>query len=158
MSNALIKAADDARRLLRGFRAFEEVAQALELAGTAEQSRVEAEAAIAKLRPELEKLQAEIGEAHKVLTETKAKSEQLSAAARLQADEIVRAAREHAKELQANADQYVREALAAADAKVAEADGQVLVAQAKRDDLAGEVKDLEAKIEKLRAQAAKILG
>ena len=153
-----LKAADDARRLLRGFKAFEEVAKALELAGVADQRKAEAESKLAFLLVQIETAQAEADE-------KAAKHAADEAAAKQRADEIVAAA--GAKALQivadaqttaANAELQAASVTRAAEERLALANAEVAVVQSSREDLAAEVKDLEERAEKARKYLAKLAG
>ena len=154
----LIKAADDARRLLRGFKAFEEVATALELAGVAEQRTAEADAKLAGL-------QAQINQAQADLERITADGAAAKAAAEDRAREIVQGAIATGEQVRAEAQASAQAVKAEADAylaaKSAEVDALVATqrqAEEARDALAAEVKDLEARAEKARAYLAKLAG
>ena len=60
MSNEFLQAADDARRMLRGFAAVEQVAKAFEQVGTLQQAGVEAQAALVKLQADLDATRAKV--------------------------------------------------------------------------------------------------
>lgn len=154
----LIKSAEAARKFLKGFKAFEEVAHALDAAGVAEQRRVEAEAALPRLQAEREQLIEDIRCARaRFDTETVAannvKAEAVAAAAAIkkEAEDAAAKLREDAGENARAIAKQCEEHVTAADKKVAEA------AQ-KAKALDAECDALEAKLAKLRAQAAKLLG
>lgn len=151
-----LKAADDARRLLRGFKAFEEVAAALEMAGIAQQTKAEAESKLAFLLTKIEtaKVEAE---------EQAGKNAAAIAAAQAQADEIVRDAWNRAKKIAEDAKAEAAETAAivsreklAAEERLAADVAAAAAAQIQRDELAAEVKDLEARVEKARKYLAKL--
>lgn len=155
---SLIKAADDARRFLRGFKAFEEVAAALEHVGTLEQRAAEARQVLAELQPQIEAAKAEAASAEvkaaSIIGDAQIHAEQIKVAAAAKAEALVADADTKAQNivLQAQADKTKAEdARAAATAETAE----VLT---KRDKLLIEVKDLEARADKARAYLAKLAG
>ena len=158
MSNEFIQAADDARRLLRGFKAFEEVAQALELTGNVVQARAEAAAALEALQPQVETAKADLAELKAQAKAAKAKSAEALEAAKLQADLVTASAQAKADDLIATAVQ----ALAKAQAEAADVALASVAVHAKaelaRDAVAAETTALQAKLDKLKAQAAKLLG
>jgi colicin import membrane protein len=153
-----LKAADDARRLLRGFKAFEEVAAALEMAGIAQQTKAEAESKLAFLLTKIEtaKVEAE---------EQAGKNAETVAAASKRAEEIVAAAGAKAVAIVADAQtkaanetqKAVADRKAAEDARAA-AFAEAAEVMTKRDALLAEVSDLEKRVDKARAYLAKLAG
>lgn len=158
MSNDFLKAADDARRLLRGFKAFEEVAAALEAAGIAEQSKTEALKDVESLRVQIASEKAELAAAKKDAAEARAKAKELIEQAELKAAALL----EHTQQKAIAAAEKVRgEADAYLAAKTAEVDAvvnQQRKAEARVGSLSVEVKELEARVEKARAYLAKLAG
>lgn len=158
MATDLMKAASDARLLLKGFKAFADVAAALEAAGQLDQRVAEAQRALADLQPQIE---AAKGEAQAAKDEAASTAE----AAAAKAAAIVAEAEAAAKKLteQAWAEHGRVTALGQTQkAKYADAVA-ALTAQyddlaAKRDALLAEADSLEARISKARAQAAKLLA
>lgn len=157
-SEDLMKAADDARRILRGFRAFEEVATALEASATAVRLAEEAESRMNVLRAELEVVKADHGAAVAQLekarkdgkaaleadqVKAKARAEKTMADAVARAVELVEAAEKRAAGIDAEADK-VRVAAGLIAAEV----------EAKRAELA----ELNAGIETARATIARMAG
>lgn len=158
MSNEFIKAADDARRLLRGFRAFEEVAAALAKTGEIVQARAEAETALAALQPQ-------IAEARAAVSEAMAQADKILADAREEGERITGAAGAKALVLVADAETSAQNIVFEAEGVKVKAEELRAVAHKeaadaldKRDLLAAEVKDLEARAEKARAYLAKLAG
>lgn len=154
----ILKAAEDARRLLRGFKAFQEVADALEAAGTAVQSKAEAEAALVAARADIDAAKAELSGAKKDIADAKAKAKELREKAEADAAAIVSLAKEQAASIveaaKVGAQEHWQDKKASADLAVQAAKD----AQARRDELQGEVKALEDRLAELRAAAAKIAG
>lgn len=156
MSNEFIKAADDARRLLRGFQAFAEVAAALDKVGVAVQSADEAEKALAAARGQLEGVLADVEKAKAEALAHSTAAKKTTADAKTVADGIVAAAQAKAAAIEQQA-----LALAAASdesivANKAQAE-QALAAIALQVDAQTEiVKDLEARAEKARTYLAKL--
>lgn len=154
----LMKAAADARVLLRGFKALQEVADALEDAGKAQQHAEEARAMLAGLLPQIEAAEAKLTsvreEAAGVVSEAEAEADRLLDAAGVKADEIVA----RAKEREAEASRAVDEAKAAGKAAQANADAVVREAKAKRDALQAECFDFEKRVDAAKERIAKLLG
>lgn len=158
MSNEFIKAADDARRILRGFRAFEEVAAALEKAGQAVQAQAEAEASLAAIRGQIDAAQGAVNEAY-------AKADAIVNDARATADQVTGAAGARALTLVVDAETKAQNIVLEAEGVKVRAEELRAVAHkeaadalGKRDLLAAEVKDLEARAEKARNYIAKLAG
>ena len=155
--NKNLKAADDVRRLLRGFAGLAEAADAFEQVGQLEQARDEAQAALTALRGDIEKAKGEVAdakaEAKKLkdqakgkLDEAEARAAERLAAAKLEAERIEREARDAAGVALALAQENVTQAKALADVEIA-----------KRDAAVQELADLEAKITRAQAKIADIL-
>ena len=154
----ILKAADDARRLLRGFRAFEEVAQALEAAGQAVQTKAEAEAALATLNGELDKACIAVCEAKAELASVNAATKAKLDKAEADALVVAQTAKDAADRMAADARAVMDDAEAKGREIVAQAEAAAADVQAKRDALAAEVDDLEKRAEKARAYLAKLAG
>ena len=154
----LLKAAADARVLLRGFKALQEVADALEDAGKAQQHAEEARAMLAALLPQIEaaeeKLTSVRAEAAGVVSEAKAEAGRLRDAAEVKADEIVA----RAKEREAEASRAVDAAKSECKAAQANADAVVREAKAKRDALQAECFDFEKRVDAAKERIAQLLG
>lgn len=158
MSNDFLKAADDAKRLLRGFKAFEEVAAALEMAGIAEQSKTDAIKYVESLRVQIASEQVELSAVQKDVAEAKAKAQELIQHAESKAAALLDQAQQNAifeaEKIRSDADAYLA-------AKTAELDSVINHkhnAQACVDSLSAKVKELEARVEKARAYLAKLAG
>lgn len=158
MSNEYLKAADDAKRLLAGFKAVADVAEAFEKVGSLVQAEKEAQKSLAELRPELDKVKQQIADgkakAAELVAAAEKRAEQVVADGQAQADALIASAKASAEKTQAEAGEY----LARAKETVEVTNAEVAEAQAKRDGLATECQLLEGKLEKLKAQAAKLLG
>lgn len=154
----LIKAADDARRILKGFKAFAEVADALEAAGQVEQRAAEAQETLAALLPKIADARAEVAAAEAQAANTVALASQqaagLVAKAEVKVSEMLATAQAQAAEKVAAADKLVAERQAAAVSAAAERD----TALVKRNALDKEIAELEAKLAKTKGQIAKLLG
>ena len=158
MASDLIKAADDARRLLRGFKAFAEVAEALEVAGQAEQRKLEAETQLAAIQPQIEVAKTDVliakGKAKQITADAEEKATKLVAAAEVSATQIVvRAEAEAAGAVKAT-DNAVLQAKESARA-AREAYSQALH---DRDALLKECEAHEVRLAKAQASIAKLLG
>ena len=158
MATDLIKAADDARRLLRGFKAFAEVAEALDATGQLELRAAEATRTLAALSGQLVTAQADIAaakaEASAARAAVKVDTAKVLARANAEAGEIQDAARAAVRALEVAAQAEVVKAKDAARlAKVAEID-----AVGKRNALLAECEALEARLAETKAAVAKLLG
>lgn len=143
----LLKAADDARRLLRGFKAFEEVAAALDAAGSLEQRTTELTTAVATLTAEHAALLERAHAAREVLATTQRENQALAASAQDAAALVVA----HAQEQAAN---IVAEANAAAEA-VKDTAAQAAAAVAAEIETSNEtLARVTAEVEALEARAA----
>lgn len=154
----LIKAAHDARLLLKGFKAFADVADALEAAGQLEQRTAEAESQLAALLPKIADARAEVAAAEEQAANTVALASQqaagLVAKAEVKASEMLAAAQAQAAEKVAAADKLVAERQAAAVSAAAERDSALV----KRNALDKECSELETRLAKAQASIAKLLG
>lgn len=157
MSNEYIQATDDARRLLRGFKAFEEVARALELAGTAQQAQSEAEKALAGLNAQIEAAKVEQAEAKAAAKDAKAKAADAMAESKEKANGIVAEAQAQADAIKAESQAMLERANAEAEAIVTRATNAASVVRSQRDALDAEVNELQGKLDNLQAQIKKML-
>jgi hypothetical protein len=154
----LIKAADDARRILKGFKAFAEVADALEAAGKIEQRTAEAQRVLAEVLPKIDAAQAAVVEAQ-------AKAASLAAAAHADANRIVDVARAEAEGIVKTAwDEHGR-VTSLGQTQKAKYDDAVGKLKAKFDEIVGkrdaleaECNALEQRLAEARAQVSKLLG
>lgn len=156
MSNDFLKAADAAKLLLRGFKGFEEVAAALELAGIAEQSKTEALRDLELLRDQvaLEKSQLAILQADCV--SAKAKANNLIDQANQKAAELLEHAQkkaiDDAEKIRQEADVYLKTKTLEVDALV----NQQRNAESCIEGLLVKIKDLEERASNARAYLAKL--
>lgn len=153
----LQKTADDARKLLRGFKAIEDLAKAFEDTASLVQAASEAQRTLDKLR-------ADIGSAQDQLEQARAASNAAVKDAKEQAARLLAEARADAKAVRESAAEAAKRATAAADKKVKEAEDAATAAQAEgvraveaklvaERELAG----LEERIAKARATIAELL-
>lgn len=156
--NEFLKAADDARRLLSGFKSVAQVADAFEQAGRVVQAKTEAEAKLAFLLTQIEtaKVEAEGLAAKHAADESAAqlRTAELVAAAQAKALTIVADAQTAA----ANTELAAEQIKAQASALLAQAQTEVLAAVAKREQLEQDCEALEKRLAKAQAQIAKLLG
>ena len=154
----LMKAADECRKLLRGFQAFEEVASALERVGSIEQAQKEAEKAIASLnkqiadaKDDLVRIQAENAEAKaKAKVDIEKRLEEASA----EALDIVFKAKAEAKNVIEDAQLKINQAQT--DVEKLRAEASAL--EVRKQTAQTEFDAISANLEKVKAQAAKLLG
>lgn len=158
MSNELIQAADDARRLLRGFAAFSEVAAALEHVGQLEQRKEEVETLLKKLgdevkdatdtfRATIEKVEIANAEAKRMTADAKTVADGIKS----NAEARLRAAEEHAASI-------VREAQIAKDNVTTLAEIHLGEIEVQRNALLAEVEALEDRATAAREYLAKLQG
>lgn len=155
--NEYLKAADDAKRLLAGFKAVATVADAFEKVGQLQQAGGEAQATLTQARGELIAAKTELDSA-------KAKAQET----RTNADELMRKTESHVAMLKDEATKEAAAVVASAKEQAKATRDQLQMdcdaanqavsdAQAKRDALNAEVNLLENKLDTLKAQAAKLL-
>jgi chromosome segregation ATPase len=156
--NEFLKAADDARRLLGGFKAVATIADAFEKVGQLQQAQGEAEVALEKLRADIEAAKRDAQTIAEGAAATKAEAEQLISDARWKADETVRKLIADAKGKAAQIEEKVNARADAAERRLSEAEARTqalaIDAEVKQKELA----DLESRIEQARLSIAKILG
>lgn len=158
MSNDLIKAADDARRLLRGFKAFAEVADALESVGQLELRAKEATNILVGLQAQVAAAQTNLEvtrlETLEIMADAKSAAGKLTAKAEVKASEILGAAQTAGKAFETTANEFVTARQAEAVSAAALRDSALV----KRDTLVKECEALEARLAKAQASVAKLLG
>jgi hypothetical protein len=153
-----VKAAADARQLLRGFRAFDEMAEAFESVGQMIAAKQEAEKTLADVSARIDAAKAELwavnGSVVKVAADAKA-----------HAASVIKTAEKRAADLIAGAEKNAAEAKEAADALMADAKAALTAARKEaalavdvRDAAQRELAEIEDKLEKARKQIAKLLG
>lgn len=157
MSN-LKQSADDARRLLRGFKAFEEVATALDNAATLEQRESELKTSIEVLSKERDGLAGKVREAKERVAKARDAANTTLDKAKADADAIVSAAQVAADTLSLRAREEASTIVSAAQAAADTLSRQAAEVAAVRDKLAAEVKDLEARAEEAQAYLKKLAG
>lgn len=156
MAANLTKAADDARRLLRGFKAFAEVAEALEAVGQLEQRQAEAEKVLVDLAPKIDAERAELqrlaAQCEALVVTARGEADTIKAEAKAAALATVESASRAAAEIAADADALRATAESAACAALAAAGAEL----AKRDALEAECVEIEKRADKARAFIAKL--
>lgn len=153
--------AEDVRVLSRMFKSVTVLTEALDAIGSVEQARREAETAKGKARGEMEQAvreaeaaKATMADARSKLAEARAEAKRIREAAEQKAADIVNEAKAQAEAVvTAGEDELVR----VVGRKTAEEKLALELAEA-NNLLLKEGQELEKKIEKLKAQAAKILG
>lgn len=154
----MIKGADDARRLLRGFKALDDLAVLLDSAGAAVQAKEEADIALAGLREQIAALHVELEQAGAAVLAAKDDAKGIVANAKAAASDIVTNAERDAA---AKMDDAAAGAIARLAGYHAEIEKSLATLEAlKKDaaDVAGEVQALEARAEKARTYIAKLAG
>lgn len=150
----LIQAADEVRKMLRGFKAVEMVSAALENVGSLQNAGKEAEKLLAAIRSDVARAEAALVAANSDVTLVKEEAKKLLADAKRKAeDRLAKADAEIAVRV-SDSDAVVAAAAVRAQSLEALAlDAKADVASAQR-----EIEDLNGKIAKAKAGIAKILG
>lgn len=156
--NKYLTAAENARRLLTNLELVKQVAEAFELVGSLEQATVEAQAAHAAALVPLQKAVADRQEAEGHAAAARADADQVDVAATAAS----RAAQSEAASILTNARLEAHDTVAAArqtaKADIEDAAERVKKSNAACAEVAAQVDALQAKLEKLKAQAVKLLG
>lgn len=150
----LTQAADEIRKMLRGFKAVEQVSAALESVGSIQNAGKEAEKALESVKAEINKAQQDLIAASTEVLAAKDEAKKIAADAKAKAAERLEKAN-------ADANRIVADAQSKADAEVvrlSSIQAQAQIEAAKRDAAAAELAEIEQKITKVKAQAAKLLG
>lgn len=153
-----LKAADDAKKLVKMFEALGEVAEGLEVLGKLEQTESESNARIAKARKDAEALEAKNADAaavaEKVMADAKQAAQNLNdeanatiESANEKAIRIVEDARSEASKIKRDSDELVKKA----NAKVSDANDAFVAKQT-------ELMAAESKLAKAQEQINKLLG
>lgn len=158
MSNELIQAADDARRLLRGFAAIETVAAAFENVGQLEQRKEEVETLLKKLGDEVKDATDTFRATIEKAEIANAEAKRMTADAKTVADGIKSSAEAQAESLVSDAMAAVREAQEAKDNATTLAEIHLGEIEVQRNVLLAEVEALEARAAEAKAYLAKLSG
>lgn len=158
MSNELIQAADDARRLLRGFQAFAEVAAALDHVGALEQRKTETETLLVDLRAQAVQANSELADVKMELEIAQAEAKRATADAKTVADGIVSSANAKAADLVKKAEERAQNIVDASSRLVENAKDAEQAVLANRDLIAAEVKELEKSADSAREFIANLKG
>lgn len=133
---------------------FENLHKAISYAAGLEQNTKELEASVTALKATVDLLKAEEQDAKDGIGKALTEAKEIKAGSKANADAAAKAAKEKADAILAEAEGK------AANAAAKQADAEKAASQALADVVAkqAELSDLETKIAKLRAQAAKLLG
>lgn len=154
----LRKATEDARRLLRGFKGLEDVADALDKAATLDQRVAELNHLLPQLQAQHADLEQKIQAAQDSLATIRRQAESLDAAAQAHAAETRAAAEKEAAEIVQSGVTRGEYAVTLAQREVQEARAAVEAADALLAAKGAEVEALEKRAEKARAYLAKLAG
>ncbi len=155
MSNmTLNQAADEVRKILRGFKAVEQVADALEQAGSIEAARKDAEKKLAELRGLIVESEQKLSTANAEVESAKDAVKQVVADANAKAKDKVGKAEAKAAEIIADAQVTVAELQAKAQNAKAELDATIADTVVANKELA----DIERKIAKAKSDIAKLIA
>lgn len=158
MNTNYLQAADDALRLLKGFAAIKEVADAFAEVGQLQQAATEAQAVLDTIKPQLAQAIADRDEALAAITPAQEQAKAIIADAQDVAERLVEAAQGKREDERAKADLYCAEVVAAASAKVTEADEALAAKRAELAAMAQEASDIEARIERAKSKMQELLG
>lgn len=153
-----LQAADDARRLLRGFAAVSELADAFEEVGKLEQARAEHEGILVQLRTDLGSIKEQIEQANTELAAVRQDASKTVADAKAIAEGIVSTAQLQADSIAFKADASVIEANDKVAAAVDQGKQDLEALRLQHEGLAAEVKALEDRVAEARAYLAKLAG
>lgn len=154
----MIKGADDARRLLRGFKALDELAVLLDSAGAAVQAKEEADIALAGLREQIAARHVELEQAGVAVLTAKEDAKGIVANAKAAASDILTNAERAALAKMDDAAAGAIARLAGYNAEIAKA---LATLDGLKDDdarLRAQIADNTAKLDSVRAQAAALFG
>jgi chromosome segregation ATPase len=151
-----LKAADDAKLLLRGFVSVQTLADAFEQVGSLQQAQAEAEAALVALKPKVADAKGKVAQAEETLRSAELEAKQKLADADVQAFAILSAAQAKVDEIKASADAYYENSKAGTDELVASANASVDESIAKRDAVLAEVDALELRVADAKAYLARL--
>lgn len=158
MSNELIQAADDARRLLRGFQAFSEVAAALDMVGALEQRKTEGESILASLTAEIVAARTELNTHIEQIEQVRAEAKSTTADAKTAADGIVKSANLKAEDIISDANAAAAETRVAAENVRAQADAHITSLTTTRDSILAETTALEERATAAREYLASLVN
>jgi chromosome segregation ATPase len=151
---SLTQAADEVRKILRGFRAVEQVSEALEQVGSIENAAKEAQATLAALNVKIEEATAALKLAEEMLSKVKDDQKVAKDAAKKSADAIIAKAEEKAAQIVAETESLLAEKLAiinGAEVRLAGIAEEVAAKQA-------EVADLDKRIDKAKSYLGKLVA
>lgn len=154
MSMSYNQAADEVRKILKGFRAVEQVSEALEKVGSLENATKEAEKRLDSLNAQGTAATCALKATEEEVQAAKDEAKKIKAKAKEQADAILGKAQDQATTL-------VADAILAVDAKtksVASAQAELTVITAAIAGASAELEAIEKKIAAAKKQVATILG
>lgn len=149
----LTQAADEVRKMLRGFRAVEQVAAALDRAGSIENSVRESEAALASVRAQVSAAQAELETKNSEIAAAQNKAKALVAEAEQKAKRVVEVAGEQAESIKAAAKSEADAAAERHSAILRDIDAANIELNGKRESLA----DIENRLAAARTERDRLL-
>jgi chromosome segregation ATPase len=147
------QAADEVRKILRGFRAVEQVSAALERAGSIENAVKEGEARLAAVRTQIEENVAALDAETIAIERARTEAKTIRADAKSKAEQKIEDANARAAQIIAEASQKREEAEARVAAAEDRLSGLALDEKAKIQELAA----LDTRIAEARAQIAALL-
>lgn len=148
------QAADEVRKLLRGLKAIDVVASAMDRAGSVENAVKESETKLVSLRAEIGVVEGEVAAAVASVSAAKDEAKQIKAKVKDNADELIAKAEAEAAAIKLAADKSVDDAEKTVGAANQKLQGIAQEVNAKMTELA----ELEANIANAKAQIAKLLG
>lgn len=148
------QAAEEVRKILRGFKAVEQVSEALSRVGSLENAGKEAEARLEDLRAQTVEAVTQLNAALDDVRHAKDEAKGIKADAKAKGDVLIQKAQDKADEILAAAELLRSDAEAKAAEAEAKAQSVALDVEFKRKEIAA----LDAKLAELKAQAARLLG
>lgn len=156
--NSTLKAADEVKKLARMFQALGDVVEVLERVGSLDQAEQEARARIDRLNTEAESISAKIKAANDKAAAVRATVEGIDATANENAEALVEQAKTEAKRISAAASSAANKTVAGAKEYADAAMASALAAQGREKEATAALVEIDNRIERAKAQIAKLLG
>jgi chromosome segregation ATPase len=150
----LIAAANEVRKILKGFKAVEEVSAALDRVGSIENAGKEADKYLGLVNATIAQAKLDLEKANTAVTEAKEQAKKVAADAKSKADARISKAEEDAASIVASA----KDKEAESAKKVAKLEAEMSEKTTQLSALTTELAEVEAKVTKAKAYLAKLAG
>ena len=148
------QAADEVRKLLRGLKAIDVVASAMDRAGSVENAVKESETKLVSLRAEIGVVEGEVAAAVASVSAAKDEAKQIKAKVKDNADELIAKAEAEAAAIKLAADKYAHDM----ECKVEQMQATVRAYAVEVETKAKELADIDSNITKARTYLNKLAG